>query len=79
MTVADLIGSLGVALLLAAFALQVFGKLRSTSRTYALLNVIGAGLAAVASALIDYLPFLVLEGTWCAVALVRLVRPPADA
>jgi hypothetical protein len=76
-TFADLIGSIGVTLLLAAFALNAFGRLRSDSRWYGAMNVVGAGLAAVASALIGYVPFVVLEGTWCFVALVRFVRPPA--
>ena len=76
-TFADLVGSIGVALLLAAFVLNAFGRLPSDSRWYSLANVIGAGLAAIASALIGYLPFVVLEGTWCLVALVRLVRRPA--
>lgn len=75
-TIADVIGSIGVLLLLAAFALNAFGRLASDSRWYSLANVVGAGLATVASALIGYLPFVVLEGTWCLVALARLVRPP---
>lgn len=72
----DIIGSIGVALLLAAFALNAFGRLDSDSRWYGALNVVGAALAAIASWLIGYLPFVVLEGTWCAVALVRLARAP---
>jgi hypothetical protein len=75
-TFADLVGSIGVLLLLAAFALNAFGRLPSDSRWYSLANVVGAGLATVASALIGYLPFVALEGTWCLVALVRLVRRP---
>ncbi|HET6583969.1 MAG TPA: hypothetical protein VFG69_10980 [Nannocystaceae bacterium] len=74
-TPGDIVGSIGVALLLAAFALNACGRLRSDSRWYGALNVVGAGLATVASWLIGYLPFVVLEGTWCAVALVGLVRP----
>lgn len=74
-TLADVVGSVGVTLLLAAFALNAFGRLRSDSRWYGALNVVGAGLAAVASALIGYLPFVVLESTWCIVALARMVRP----
>jgi hypothetical protein len=75
-TLGDIVGSIGVALLLAAFALNAFGRLRSDSRWYGALNAIGAGLATVASWLIGYLPFVVLEGTWCIVALARLVRGP---
>jgi hypothetical protein len=75
-TLADLVGSLGVALLLAAFALNAFGRLRADSRWYGALNVVGAGLAASAAVLLEYLPFVVLEGTWSVVALVRLVSAP---
>jgi hypothetical protein len=78
-TLADMVGSFGVTLLLAAFALNAFGRMRSDSRWYGALNVVGAGSAAFASAMIGYLPFVVLEGTWCLVALVRLVRPPKTA
>lgn len=70
---ADWVGAVGVSLLLLAFALNVFGSLDRQSLSYSLLNVIGAGVAAYASWLIDYLPFLALEGTWCAVSLVAVI------
>jgi hypothetical protein len=74
MTPADWIGTLGVTLLLGAFAVTTLGWAPATSRGYQLANVVGAGLAATASWLIDYMPFVVLETTWCAVALGALVR-----
>ena len=37
------------------------------------MNFVGAGLACAAAALIPFLPFVVLEGTWSLVALVALV------
>jgi hypothetical protein len=52
-----------------------------TPRLHAFLNIIGATLAAVASWLISYMPFVVLEGTWAVVAVWAFVRagrtPPA--
>lgn len=72
-----LIGSIGVALLLLAFFLNLFGYL-AAGRRYALMNFIGGALSAYASYLIDYMPFVVLEGTWAAVALVALLRPSAQ-
>jgi hypothetical protein len=72
--VADWIGSLGVALLLAAFALNAFGRLNQQARSYHLLNLFGAGLAAWASWQIRFWPFVVLEAVWAAVALAALVR-----
>lgn len=79
---ADWIGAAGVSLLLLAFALNVFGALDRKSMSYSLINAIGAGLAAYASWLISYLPFLVLESTWCLVSLIAiasaLLRKPNE-
>jgi len=74
MTTADLIGSVGVAILLLAFLLNLLKRLSQDSPIYSLLNMMGAGLACYASWIIDYLPFVVLEGTWCLVAAVALTR-----
>ena len=74
MTLADWIGSLGVALLLLAFFANAIGRLGATSQAYHALNAVGAALAAWASWQIGFLPFVVLEGTWCLVALVALAR-----
>ncbi len=79
MSTADVLGSTGVALLLLAFFLNVRGRLEHDSRSYQLMNAVGAGLACCASYLLGFLPFVVLEGTWSAVAVVALLRrsPPA--
>jgi hypothetical protein len=76
--VADVIGSIGVLLLLLAFALNLSGALGYSSRAYQSLNAIGAGLAATASYWIGFWPFVVLEGTWMAVAVVALLRRQRD-
>ena len=73
----DWIGSLGVALLLIAFALNLAKVLPASSKAYAGLNAIGAALACWASWLIGFMPFVVLEGTWCLAALWALFRPVA--
>ena len=78
MGVEQWIGSVGVALLLLAFALNLTGRMSQRSRAYQGVNALGAGLACYASFLIGFLPFVVLEGTWCAVALVALARPLAQ-
>lgn len=70
--IADVIGSLGVGLLLAAFALNLSGRLVEDGVVYPGLNAVGSGLAATASYLIDYLPFVVLEGVWFIVSAVAL-------
>jgi hypothetical protein len=74
MSPAEWIGSLGVALLLVAFALQLAGVLGRASGLYSALNALGAGLACWASWQIGFLPFVLLEGLWCLVALAALLR-----
>ena len=71
---ATLIGALGVALLLAAFLLNLLRLLRSEERPYLALNLVGASLACDASYLIGFMPFVVLEGVWAVVALVAIAR-----
>ena len=69
-----ILGSIGVLLLLLAFLLNLFKILMQDTKTYAMLNVVGAGLSCYASVLIDYMPFVILEGTWALVALIGLAR-----
>jgi hypothetical protein len=71
MNFSNIIGTVGVTLLLAAFFLHLFGFL-SQGRLYILLNIIGAGLSCYASVLIRYWPFVVLEGCWVLVSLLGL-------
>ncbi|MGH7347835.1 MAG: CBU_0592 family membrane protein [Candidatus Rokuibacteriota bacterium] len=69
-----MIGSLGVALLLLAFFLNLVRALPTESYPYTALNFAGASLAGYASYLIGFVPFVVLEGTWAVVAAVALLR-----
>ena len=69
-----LIGSTGVTFLLLAFFLNLFGFISQEKAPYILLNVIGAALAGYASWLIDYMPFVVLEGIWMLVSVFGLIR-----
>ncbi len=75
---ATAIGSLGVGLLLAAFVLNGTGRLDARGAPYLALNAVGAGLACWASALLEFLPFVVLEGVWCAAALAGMARRRRD-
>jgi hypothetical protein len=70
----DWIGFIGVAILLLAFLLNLTGKITQTSLLYIVLNIIGAALAGIASYLINYLPFVILEGTWTLVSLTALLK-----
>ena len=66
------IATVGVSLLLVAFALNLKGTLAANSAIYQGMNAIGAALACLASAMIGFVPFVILEGAWLAVALSAL-------
>ncbi len=69
---ADIVGSVGVGLLLLAFVLNLLRKLSEQSPIYLLMNLIGAGMSAWYAVSGNMWPFVVLEGTWAAAALIRL-------
>lgn len=74
LSVNDYIGFTGVFILLIAYLLNLAGKLSKNSLLYILLNLFGAGMACVASYLIHYIPFVILEGTWTVVSLGALIN-----
>jgi uncharacterized RDD family membrane protein YckC len=73
-TLATLIGFTGVGLLLLAFVLNLAKILKAEGVSYLVLNLVGAGLACASSWMIDFLPFVILEGTWAAATLLALLR-----
>jgi len=73
-TTNDYIGFAGVFILLIAFLLNLSGKISKDSLPYIIMNIIGAGLACLASWLIHYIPFVILEGTWTLVSLFALIN-----
>ena len=74
MNFSDWIGFVGVSILLLAFLLNLLKKISQDSQTYIAMNFFGAGLACVASCLIEYFPFIILEGVWTMVSLVSWFR-----
>jgi hypothetical protein len=74
MNFSEIMGSLGVAILLLAFVLNMLKIIRTESLSYLLLNLFGAGIACFASYLIPYFPFVILEGVWAVVSLITLVK-----
>ncbi len=74
MTPIDWIGFIGVAILLVAFFLTAIKRLSTGHIAYIIMNLIGAGIACLASVLLDYWPFIILEGAWALVSLVVLVN-----
>ena len=74
MTITDIIGSVGVGLILLAYFLSTEKLMKSDSKMYFVLNIIGAALATTASLMINYWPFVILEGTWTLVSIYGLMR-----
>lgn len=70
----DLIGFIGVSLILIAYFLNLNNKLAANDIRYILMNLIGATLACVASLLMKYYPFVLLEGTWTVVSVIALIK-----
>ncbi len=74
MELSVIIGSFGVVVLLVAFFLNLFGIIATNNKWYPFLNFLGAGISGVASYMIHYTPFLILEIIWTLVALIALIN-----
>lgn len=74
MSLPDCIGTIGVSLLLLAFGLNLLKIIAADSYLYLSLNVIGAMLAGLASVLINYIPFVILESVWMLVSLFAITK-----
>ena len=68
MSTSDIIGSIGVTLMLVPFILNIADKLSNDHPFYIISNLIGSTLACIASLMIGYLPFVILEGTWAIIS-----------
>jgi hypothetical protein len=68
MTLTDLIGTIGVTILLIAYFLNLIHKIKNDSLAYLFLNFAGAAIACLASVLLKYWPFIILEGCWTIVS-----------
>jgi hypothetical protein len=70
----DIIGTIGVGLILLAYFLNIFSLIPKEGHLFFIMNIIGAALACYASFLIDYFPFIILEGTWTLVSVAGLIK-----
>jgi len=70
----DWIGFIGVFQILLAYILNVTGKLKSKDVLFILLNLTGASMACLASILLNYVPFIILEAVWAFVSLIALIK-----
>ena len=70
----DMIGTLGVGLILLAYFFNTFSLIPKNGRLFFCMNIIGAALACYASLLINYIPFIILEGVWCLVSVAGFIK-----
>ncbi len=73
METVDWVGFVGVFQILLAYILNVSGIVSKKDLSFILLNLIGASVACLASVLMNYWPFILLEGIWAFVSLISLV------
>ena len=74
MSAPSLAGLVGVAAILASYALLQAGRLRADQALYSALNAAGAGLILVSLAFDFNLPSAVIESVWLVLSLWGLVR-----
>jgi hypothetical protein len=74
MTIIDWIGSIGVFLILLAYFLNVTSRISNKSLSFIFLNLIGAAMACIASIVLNYWPFIILEGAWTLVSVLALLK-----
>lgn len=73
----QLVQVVGAVLILVAFALAQFGRMRPDSALYLWLNLVGSAILAVLAALGPNWGFLLLEGAWALVSAWSLYRRPS--
>lgn len=70
----DLVGNIGVVVLVTTYLMLQLNKLSSSGLAYSLLNAIGAGLIVI-SLLVDFnLSALVIEVFWVLISLLGIYR-----
>ena len=70
----DIVGTIGVGVILIAYFMNIFSFIKKDGVLFYVMNIIGASLACYASILINYLPFIILEATWAMVSVLGLVK-----
>ncbi len=73
----DVLGWVGISLILLAYLLITTNKVERTSRLYQLLNLLGSGTLIYDAYTRDAPAFLVLNLAWAGIALVALFHPSA--
>lgn len=76
MTIVDLIGISGAALVLIAFLQNNRGRWTAETKNYDLLNAVGSGLLLLFAILTGSIPFMITNTVWTAFSVWDLLRKP---
>ena len=74
MTYNDWIGTIGVGLVLIAYFLNTMKWIPENGKFFFILNTVGGALSCYAAALINFIPFVVLEAIWTVVSIYGLAK-----
>lgn len=69
----SVIGLAGLLIILAAFVLNIFQKLKANSKIYLLLNLLGSAALAYYALKLGSMPFLVLQVVWAFFSGYKLI------
>jgi hypothetical protein len=70
----DIIGTIGVGLVLLAYFLNTFKLIAENGQLFFLLNIIGGVLSCYAAILLLFWPFIILEAIWTLVSIIGLIK-----
>lgn len=74
MSTTDIIGTIGVSLILIAYFLNIFSLIKKDGILFYVLNIFGGAIACFSSYLIRFWPFVVLEGVWAVISVIALLK-----
>ena len=74
MTYNDIIGTIGVGVILFAYFLNTMKYIPVNGKLYYVMNSIGGALSCYAALLIVFWPFVILEAVWTFVSIYGLIK-----
>ena len=74
MTYNDLIGTLGVGIVLFAYFLNTLRYIPVNGKLFFVLNSVGGALSCYAALLTNFWPFVILEAVWTIVSVYGLMK-----
>lgn len=74
MNMNDIIGTIGVGMVLIAYFLNIFYLIKRDGIFFYSLNIVGGAISCYASILIQFWPFIILETIWTLVSIAGLLK-----